>query len=117
MQDPLNKKDWRTHRPHWNDWFSDKDTEQDILGEATNYSWTFADLRARGGQFYTPRSIVNPGRNVEPTRGHIDPCCGLRMFVRAKNSSKRMAEELGYFIFVRRQITTWVCEIIFELAF
>ena len=69
---------------------------RDVLGQVYEYFLgMFASAEGkRGGQFYTPRSIVKTLVAVlAPHHGKVyDPCCGSGgMFVQSENSSRRTA--------------------------
>ena len=74
--------------------------EQDLLGQVYEYFMgQFADAEGKkGGQFYTPRSIVKLlVEMLEPYKGRIyDPCCGSGgMFVYSERFVKEHAGRIG----------------------
>lgn len=74
--------------------------EQDLLGQVYEYFMgRFADAEGKkGGQFYTPRSIVKLlVEMLEPYKGRIyDPCCGSGgMFVYSERFVKEHAGRIG----------------------
>src|SRR5690348_14538367 len=73
---------------------------KDVLGRVYEYFLgQFADAEGKkGGQFYTPRSIVNLlVEMLEPYKGRIfDPCCGSGgMFVQSEKFIEAHAGKLG----------------------
>ena len=81
---------------------------KDILGRVYEYFISqFAGSEGkRGGEFYTPRSIVQVlVEMLEPYEGRIyDPCCGSGgMFVQSENLSKNMAVESTVYLYMARK--------------
>ncbi|MES2389892.1 MAG: class I SAM-dependent DNA methyltransferase [Bacteroidota bacterium] len=79
---------------------SEGEGEQDVLGRVYEYFMgQFADAEGkRGGQFFTPRSIVKLLVDMlEPFKGRIyDPCCGSGgMFVYSEKFVKEHAGRIG----------------------
>jgi type I restriction enzyme M protein len=80
--------------------FIDSLKSKDILGRVYEYFLgRFADARGKkGGQFYTPRSIVKLLiEMLEPYKGRIfDPCCSSGgMFVQSEKFIKAHGGKIG----------------------
>ncbi len=81
---------------------------KDVLGRVYEYFLgQFADAEGKkGGQFYTPRSIVQLlVEMLEPFKGRIlDPCCGSGgCLFRARSSLKLMEAVLLTFLFLEKR--------------
>jgi len=97
----------------------DAHTSQDLLGRVYEYFLgQFADAEGKkGGQFYTPRSIVKLlVEMIEPYSGRIyDPCCGSGgMFVQSEKFVEAHEGKLGDISIYGQESnqTTWrLCKI------
>ena len=90
------------------------DTQQDVLGRVYEYFLKmFASAEGKlGGEFYTPRSIVNLlVEMLEPFKGRVyDPCCGSGgMFVQAEKFVLEHSGRIGDISIYgqEKNATTW----------
>ncbi|WP_031484910.1 class I SAM-dependent DNA methyltransferase [Maridesulfovibrio frigidus] len=91
-----------------------KSKSKDVLGRVYEYFLgRFASAEGRaGGEFYTPRSVVNLLVNmIEPFKGRIyDPCCGSGgMFVQSEKFVQEHGGRLGDVAIYGQEMnhTTW----------
>lgn len=91
-----------------------KSKSKDVLGRVYEYFLgRFASAEGRaGGEFYTPRSVVNLLVNmIEPFKGRVyDPCCGSGgMFVQSEKFVKQHGGRVGDIAIYGQEMnhTTW----------